>query len=159
MREGVVLMKHKNLKIAVTGDICGNYLFWKTNNQQTSGLSWQYYSNLHSHLKTGEALFLSQFVALSTGAEILSPQIQDHEMNTHKDVLLSTVELELFPVTGDVEDHNKVYRVSQFHGFTGPVSGLPKLFPIVNDDENADMVILDDENNGFNSNEEFGLPL
>ena len=40
-------------------------------------------------------------------------------------------------------------------GFTGPISGIPKLLPIINDDPNADMIILDDENNGFNFNKEF----
>jgi len=40
-------------------------------------------------------------------------------------------------------------------GFTGPIYGVPKLLPIIDDDSNADIVILDDENNGFNANKEF----
>ncbi|MBC2580050.1 RyR domain-containing protein [Clostridium sp. DJ247] len=148
-------MGNRNFKIAVSGDICINSLLWRTYHQCTTGLSWQCYPHVHSSLKTGEALLLSKLVALSTGASIISPQIQDVEVCLRKEVLLSTAELELFPVTADEKDSNKVYRVNKFLGFTGPASGIPKLFPIINDDENADMVILDDENNGFNSNEEF----
>jgi hypothetical protein len=107
----------------VSGDVCVNLLEWRTHNQSTKGLSWQYYPYVHSVLKNGEALLLSKLVALSTGASILSPQIQDIEGCLQEEALVSTVELELFP--------------------------------IINDDRDADMVILDDENNGFNSNEKF----
>ena len=40
-------------------------------------------------------------------------------------------------------------------GFSGPSFGTHQLLPIANDDSNADMVIIDDENNGYHSNEEF----
>lgn len=149
-------MDNKNLKIVVSGDICNNSLIWKTHQQFTQELSWQYYPQVHYLLKPGEALLLSKLVALSTGMTILSPQIQNSEECSPPDVLLSSVDLAPFPVTAKENDSHKVYRVSDYFGFTGPTSGiLPKLFPIINDDENADMVIIDDENNGFNSKEEF----
>lgn len=147
-------MDNRNVKIAVTGDVCINLLQWRTHNKCTKGLSFQYYPYVHSVLKNGEALFLSKLVALSTGASILSPQIKDCERCLHEEALLSTVELKAFPVNS-IESNNKTFRVNQYLGYTGPVSGKPKLFPIINDDENADIVILDDENNGFNANEEF----
>ena len=50
---------------------------------------------------------------------------------------------------------HKVYRVKKFLGYSGPISGKPMLLPIVNDDEQADMVIIHDEDNGFNSDEEY----
>jgi hypothetical protein len=147
-------MKTKDYKIVVSGDICITSLQWRTSHQNTKGLSWQDYPHVHNSLKTGEALLLSKLVALSTGANILSPQLENIDITSHREVLLSSVELERFPVT--LESRQKVYRVKNFLGFTGPYSEIfPKLFPILKDDVNADMIILDDENNGFHSKEEF----
>lgn len=148
-------MSSRNIKIIVTGDVCINSLIWRTQQQFTESLSWRYYPYVHNVLKNGEALLLSKLVALSTGASIISPQIPDIEGSLHRETLLSTVELELFPQTSDEKNNKKVYRVNQFLGFTGPTLGIPKLFPIINDDENVDLVIVDDENNGFNSDEKF----
>lgn len=151
------IMEDIDFKIVVSGDICINSLLWRTPPQYTKDLSWQYFPRVHNCLKTGEALLLSKLVALSTGASILSPEIEDTNFYLEKDILLSSVELERFPTTTDGRNKHKVYRVKDFLGFTGPSSPdtFPKFFPILNDDENADIVILDDENNGFHSNEEY----
>lgn len=151
-------MENKRLKIVVSGDICVNLLQWRTDQQCTQGLNWQSYPHVHNSFKNGEALLLSKFVALATQAtqaSISSPQIQDIEATLPKELLRSTVELELFPETLHKNDNHKVYRISRYLGFTGLTSGMPMLLPIIEDDENADMVILDDEDNGFNANEEF----
>lgn len=148
-------MSSKNIKIVVSGDICINLLQWRTYQQYTKGLNWESYPRVHSNIKSGEALLLSKLVALSTEACILSPQIENIEDSLHREILSATSELELFPRTTDENDNTKVYRVKKFLGFTGPTSSIPKLLPIINDDENADIIILDDEDNGFNSNEEF----
>ncbi|MBC2582601.1 RyR domain-containing protein [Clostridium sp. DJ247] len=148
-------MNNKNLKIVVSGDICINSLQWITEPQDNKGLNWQTHLNIHSVLKPGESLLLAKLVALVTGASIYSPKIEDIESTICKEFLRSTAELDLFPASADGKNSGKVYRVSRFLGFTGPSSGVPKLLPIINDDANADIVIIDDENNGFNSNEEF----
>lgn len=148
-------MDNKNFKIAISGDISIDLLLWRTQYQSNPGLFWQRYPHVHISSKPGQALLLSRLAALSTGAEILSPQIPDVECDLTEDVLQSTSELSLFPFTDDEKDSRKVYRVSQFLGFTGPATGTPKLFPVINDDEDVDMVILDDEDNGFNMHEEF----
>ncbi|WP_411682287.1 RyR domain-containing protein [Clostridium thailandense] len=148
-------MDNKSLKIVVTGDICINSLQWVTEPQNNKGLNWQSHLNVHNVLKSGESLLLAKLVALATEASIYSPKIDDIEANLSKDFLRSTAELELFPVSADEKKNDKVYRVKRFLGFTGPFSDTPKLLPIANDDANADIVIIDDENNGFNSNEEF----
>lgn len=147
-------MDNKKIKIVVSGDICMNLLIWRTYPQSNNDLNWKHYPNVHSTYKTGEALLLSELVALGTGATILSPQIQGIEVFLPKGILSSTSELGLFP-KGKTENGNRVYREKSFLGFTGPSSGKPLLLPIINDDENADMIILDDEDNGFNSNEDF----
>ncbi|AKL95900.1 ATpase PilT family [Clostridium aceticum] len=148
-------MKNKNIKIVVTGDICINSLQWITDPQNNEGFNWQTHLNVHNILKPGESLLLSELVGLSTDACILAPKIQDMELNVSGEFLRSTAELSLFPKYGDGRHKEKVYRVKHFLGFTGPSSGVPKFLPIVNDDENAAMVIIDDENNGFNLNAEF----
>ncbi|AOY77663.1 RyR domain-containing protein [Clostridium formicaceticum] len=148
-------MKNKNIKIVVTGDICINSLQWITDPQNNEGFNWQTHLNMHNMLKPGESLLLSQLVELATGASILAPKIEDMALKLSREFLHSTAELNLFPKYDDRRNEEKVYRVKHFLGFTGPSSGIPKLLPIINDDENAAMVIIDDENNGFNLNTAF----
>ena len=147
-------MENKDTKIVVSGDICVNLLQWTTYPQNNLGLNWQTHLNMNSTIRNGEALFLSKLIALSTGEPVLSPTLSDIQLILPGEFLNSTVELEIFPKLNK-SDKNKVYRVSRLMGFTGPISGVPKLLPIIDDDSNADIVILDDENNGFNDNKEF----
>ncbi|HEY8888972.1 MAG TPA: Ryanodine receptor Ryr [Clostridium sp.] len=148
-------MENENVKIVVTGDICVNFVQRTIYPQNDTGLNWQINLNMHSTVKPGEALLLSKFVSLSTGASVLSPQMEDIELIRPGEFLSSTAELELFPKFDDKNNNAKVYRIKRLLGFTGPKSGKPRLLPIINDDPSADIIVLDDENNGFNSNEEF----
>jgi len=148
-------MKNENIKIVVSGDICVNFVQRILYPQSDTGLNWQINLNMHSTVKPGEALLLSEFVSLSTGASVLSPQMEDIELIRPGECLSSTAELELFPKFDDKNNNAKVYRIRRLMGFTGPKSGKARLLSIINDDPNADIIILDDENNGFNSNEEF----
>lgn len=153
--QGGILMDNKDIKIVVTGDICMNSLIWISNPQYNKGLSWQSYPHVHNSLKPGESLLLSQLVSLANGTSVLSPKIYYTSCCLPEEVLTSTCEAELFPITSDEKDDNKVYRVKKFLGFSGPPTNTPMLLPVENDDENADIVILDDEDNGFNSQKEF----
>jgi hypothetical protein len=141
-------------KIVVSGDICINSLQWVTDPQNTEGLNWQNSLNMHNVLMPGEALLLAKLVTLATGACILSPQIQDLESIISKEYLRAIAEVALFPVVA-TDNKDKVYRVKRFLGFAGPSSGTSKLLPIIHDDGDADMVIIDDENNGYHSNDDF----
>lgn len=148
-------MDNKNLKIVVTGDICINSLQWITEPQNNKGLNWQTHLNVHSILKSGESLLLAKLIALAVDADIRSPKIDDIEASLSKDFLRSIAELDLFPAYADEKSNDKVYRIKRFLGFAGPSSDTPKLLSIADDDPNADIVVIDDENNGFNSNEKF----
>lgn len=154
-RKGVKNMKNNSFKIVVSGDICINSLYWITDPQNNTGLNWQNNLNVHTVFMPGEALLLAKLVTLATGSSVLSPQIQDLESIPAKDFIQAIAEVELFPVSPNKKNNERVYRVKRFLGFTGPSSGISKLLPITNDDENADMVIIDDENNGYHSNAEF----
>lgn len=133
-------MDTREIKIAVSGDVCINLLQWRTHEECNRGLSWRYYPHTHSVFKVGDALLLSRLTALSTEATVLSAKINNIESSLQEGTLLSTVELAPFSV--DLEDRNinKVYRVSQFMGFTGPITDVPKQFQIEDDEENADLV-------------------
>lgn len=148
-------MDNADIKIVVTGDICMNSLLWISNPQYTKGLSWQLHPHVHNNLKAGESLLLSDLVSLATEVSILSPKLYYSEACLPREVLTSTAEVELFPVTSDEKKGNKVYRIKNYLGFTGPASGIPMLLPVENDTEDAALVILDDEDNGFNSKKEF----
>lgn len=145
----------EHLTIVVTGDICINRLQWVTDPQNTKGFNWQTHLNMHSALLPGEALLLARLVALSTKAVILTPQLPDMSAVSLTEFLSSTAELDLFPETSGHSRGSRKYRVSRFLGFTGPASDQPKLLPVEHDSADADIVIIDDENNGFNSNCQF----
>ena len=151
----MISLGNKNINIVVTGDIAINLLQWRTYDNNTKEYSWQSYPQVHSIIKLGEDFLLSKLIALSTEATILSPKIKNQGNNSQDDAIVSAVELGLFSATNQGDYKNKVYRIKEYLGFTGPVSGMPKIYPIIEDDANAHIVILDDENNGFNSNEEF----
>ena len=144
-----------NLKIAVSGDVSTNLLIWRTFKKTTKGFKWENSPYVHSMTKEGGALLLSKLVSLACEDTVISPKIADTTCELPKELLQSSSKLELFSATGKENDHHKVYRVEKFLGYSGPVSGKPKLLPIVNDDENADMVIIHDEDNGFNSDEDY----
>lgn len=148
-------MENKDIKIVVTGDICINSLQWITYPQNSEGFNWQTHLNMQNVLKPGESLLLSELVSMSTGANVLAPKIQVDDLISSSEFLRSTAELNLFPKYSDGRSKEKVYRVNRFLGFTGPTSFMPKLLPIINDDSDADMVIIDDENNGFNLNMDY----
>ncbi|WP_435790609.1 Ryanodine receptor Ryr [Clostridium sp.] len=148
-------MQNKKTKIVVSGDICVNFLQRIVHPQNYTGLNWQTHLNMHSTIKPGESLLLSKLVSLATGASVLSPQMDDMKLKRLGEFLSSTAEVELFPKLDDKNNDEKVYRIRRLLGFTGPLNGSPRLLPIIDDDSNADIIILDDENNGFNSNEEF----
>ena len=148
-------MNRTNLKIAVSGDVYTNVLIWRTFKKTTKGFKYENSPYVHSITKEGGALLLSKLVSLACEDTVISPKIADTNCDLPKELLQSSSELELFSVTGNENDHQKVYRVKKFLGYSGPASGKPMLLPIVNDDENADMVIIHDEDNGFNLDQEF----
>ncbi|MCE5287074.1 MAG: Ryanodine receptor Ryr, partial [Pelosinus sp.] len=148
-------MSTQTFNIVVTGDICINSLYWITAPQNSNGLNWQTHLNVKSVALPGEALLLAKLVALATKLEIRSPQEPDLNTIPPKDFLRSVAEIDFFPAMPHQETGSKVYRLKRLLGFVGPATGEVKLLPIVNDDANAAIVIVDDENNGFSSNDKF----
>lgn len=148
------IIKNQDPKIVVTGDICINTLMWSVFPQGHEGLTWENNTNLHSISKPGESLLLAEMTALATGKQIISPSIPKGIDSYTNRFLHSFVEIEPFPFAADREKA-KVYRVSRFMGLSGTASGNPALLPIEKDVSDAQIVIIDDENNGFNNDESY----
>lgn len=98
----------------------------------------------------GGAPLLSRLIGLAAETEVITHQLDQIEMTPPESVVHSLVELDCFPSSSLKKDEeNLVYRVKRFHGFSGPVTGAPRLLPVASDDPGVDIVILDDAGNGF----------
>jgi len=148
-------MENRNNTIVVSGDICINKLLWTTLPQKQNGWNWQTHENMHKISLPGESVLLARLISLAIGQPVLAPDMGDMETINANEFLHSTAEIAPFPRIPGGKDTSKVYRISRFFGFTGTSSGLPKLLPVVDDDADAAMVVIDDENNGFNEHVEF----
>ncbi|MDD4716277.1 MAG: Ryanodine receptor Ryr [Oscillospiraceae bacterium] len=140
----------KDIKIVVTGDICFNMLLWSTAPQEQDGLNWQSQLTLHSRTLPGAALLLADLTALSTGKKVRSPSVPIVCGPQNDLFLRSYIEIGPYPAKVGGKK-NKLYRVSQFMGFSGNINERPALLPLSDDTADADLVILDDENNGFSN--------
>lgn len=148
-------MDDRNKKIVVSGDICVNTLLRTTYPQIQNGWNWQMHDNMHSISMPGESMLLAKLISLAIDQPVLSPDMQNKESIYSYEFLRSTAEIEPYPRMSGGKDTSMVYRISRYLGFTGTSSGLTKLLPVVHDDADAAMVVIDDENNGFNEHEEF----
>jgi hypothetical protein len=151
----VVNMPSKRPTIIVTGDVCVDRLRFPIK-PKDNGLNWELYLGTHLIERPGDALLLSEFLRKSTDAVVFSTEFKDVDKIPFEDVLYSNVELDFFPFSTDPKEKNKpVYRINRFLGFTGPAAGTPRLLHVKNDDSDADIVILDDEGNGFREKQEY----
>lgn len=143
-------MKNKDYHIVVTGDICVNILQWITQSQQETSYNYRLYPNVHYNITPGGALLLAQLIELSTDARVHSPRLPNLKTGVRDEYLRATIAMDTFPVS--LEDrNNQHYRVKQFYGYSDPSNMRSKLLPVYEDEKKADMVVLYDEDNGFNS--------
>jgi hypothetical protein len=145
---------YSKFNIVVSGDISINTTQWITEPKEVCGRNWESYSHVHSVSRPGESLLLAKLVAASTNANIISPKLDSTYGTDLGEFLSSIAELEQYPKHTE-ESKKKVYRVKRFLGFTEPSNGKPRLLKIKNDDENAPLIIIDDENNGFNESPDY----
>jgi hypothetical protein len=133
-------------KIVVTGDICINTLLWSASPGSAAVYNWQSHNSVRTLTKPGEALLLAEMVSLSTKEPVATPSIPV-DISYAERFLRSFAELEAYPDNMD----SKKYRVSRFLGFSASTSGTPALLPIMEDTIDASIIVIDDENNGFNN--------
>ncbi len=127
---------------------------WKLSPKQHKELNWQNSINLHSISSWGEALLLAKMASLATGKQIIFPSVPADANLYSNRFLRSFIEIEPFAISNDQADL-QAYRVSKFMGFSSTASGNPRLLSIKNDISDAQLVIIDDENNGFNNDDRY----
>ncbi|WP_455538199.1 RyR domain-containing protein [Terrisporobacter sp.] len=146
-------MVNKAPEIIVTGDVNLNLLFWQKEATIDNNLNYKLYPNVSRRYEEGGALLLSKLVSLATELDVSSPSLKDENLSSVENILVSVLQLNKF-TADDSQNKNKVYRVEEFSGYYIEGSEEPRAFSLVNDNEDAKIVVLDDNNNGFNSNED-----
>jgi len=147
--------KPEKKKIVVTGDITIDWLEVATppvasDEESTKIPNWQTYVGTRQFARPGGALLLAHFVRTATGAEVLSPKLDHIENIPPGKVVHSMALLDHFPYsTSKKGTENTVYRVKEYKGYAGPISGSPDFPKVVKDDPTAKILILDDAHNCF----------
>lgn len=129
---------------------------WNAKSPEQGDFNWQK-NTLYTISKPGDALLLAEMTAMATGKQMIAPDIPKGRTHFTSRFLHSFTKIAPFPATPDAADSKEaaVYRIDQLMGFTGKTNKTPALLPIVNDTADADIVLIDDENNGFNHDEQF----
>ena len=99
-------------------------------------------------------MLLAEMTAMATGKQMITPSIPKGLGHLTNRFLHSFAKIAPFPPAADSKD-GTVYRIDKFMGFTGKTKKRPVLLPIENDSADADIVLIDDENNGFNDDDSF----
>ena len=147
-------MINKKAEIIVTGDVCVNLLVWQKRTNMDNTFNYNLYPKVCQRYEKGGALLLSKLIADATELEVASPEIEGMNLYLNDNVLVSVANLKKFPLTNNKQNKDEVYRIDEFSGYYIKDSEAPRTFSVINDNEDAKIVVLDDNNNGFNSNED-----
>ena len=147
-------MANQNPKIVVAGDICVNSLQWSSGSGGDHLFNYNAYPRIHKRFVGGGALLLAKLISMASGVKVIAPDTENVTSCLPDDVLVSIGELGEFPLIDKQNQKEKVYRIDKFIGYTIEEKGQQaRWFPLINDREDADIVVLDDDNNGFNADE------
>ena len=151
-KKGVMIVTNKAPEVIVTGDINLNLLLWQKEAAIENNLNYKLYPSISRRYEAGGALLLAELVSLSTGLNVASPSIKDENISSSNNILVSIAQLNKFPADNG-QRGSKVYRVDEYSGFYIDGPEEPRVFSVINDNKDAKIVVLDDDNNGFSSNE------
>lgn len=142
--------------IIVAGDLTIDWLLWSTkyieNFEYNNLPNWALYPGTQMRAEKGGVLLLAMMVKEATSARISTYVLENIEAIPSESVVRSISILDTFLLNkneGEYSKKNKVFRIKNHCGFSGPIKGKARLLPISNDSADADMVILDDAGNGF----------
>lgn len=149
-------------QILVAGDVSIDWLeipvpVSKSGNTKRPQLNWQLQPGTRMVPKPGGALLLAELIERETRGrrKVIKHQLETIENQPPKQVIHSLVQLGAFPFSSNKKDEkNKVYRVKEFRGYSGPLKSRPKPLPMTCDGKKLDMsevdiVVFDDAGNGF----------
>lgn len=165
-RKGVKINKKKTevngLKnIIVTGDVSIDFLEVSTppviSNGTGNNYNWNTYTRTKHLKKLGGAMLLAEFLRSATKGlpiNVIAPNILNAEEIPPDRGIHSFISLKEYPYSFKSKE-KMVYRVDGYKGFDGPDDNSLPYCPVLKDDNTqADIVVLNDAGNGFNSNEE-----
>ncbi|HOT98012.1 MAG TPA: RyR domain-containing protein [bacterium] len=115
-----------------------------------TALHWASQPRVEQWVQPGGSLLVADFLKAAETRRIISPAVRGLRQIPCSRIIHSYADVELFPLgSGDLERDEKSYRVKAFNGYSGPRQDEPAQLPIQGDESNADLVVLDDNNNGF----------
>jgi hypothetical protein len=141
------LMADCTPRIVVAGDVSVDWLQWPAP-PADAGLNWQLTEGTRWAVLPGGALLIAEMLRRAGGVAVAAPHLTDLEHSSPDRILQSLAELALCPAAGPA-DRQRVYRIARSRGYTGPREGPPHLLPVVEDDPQPNIVILNDGGNGF----------
>lgn len=162
----------ETVKIVVAGDVTVDWYYWPrlpNSKDENETINWKLYDGLNICPKiTGPILISRMLRKCYPKREEVS--ISDQKSNSFNDstpknwcslgfpnrVLHMNVRLDKYPFS-ESDLKNKVYRIRNFGGIITPIEGIinpidlqfPLPFEIINDEEDADLVVIHDIGNGF----------
>ncbi len=150
-------------KIVVAGDVTIDWLQWdiKKNELLNFSPNWKLYSGYHMAALPGGAKLLAEMMknalskdCISEGTEVMNKVSFEVISQNLDDSMECIPPKNIIHSNTLIAEYEKVYRVKKFNGFCGPEDKYPPMLKIENDDENAEMVIIDDAANGFRENKQ-----
>lgn len=147
-------MKKQEFEIVVTGDVSVNTLIWGLSSQDHGKLDWQNNISLHSVSKWWGALLLAAMIRLATKKKVITVLEPEEKEFPTKGFLNSFIEIHPVALSDEGEER-LVYRMKRFMGVSGPKEQDPVLLSIENDSTDASIIVINDENNGFNNNSKY----
>lgn len=141
-------------RAVVAGDVTVDWLEWPVAARQgtagaTCSSNWRLHDGIRLTARPGGALLLAGLLQAAGIASVAAPEMPDPERVPATEVLHSRVRLARFAVSTDGHSRDRVWRVKDDCGYTGPDSGRLDPLRFRNDDPLADLVVLDDAGNGF----------
>lgn len=129
--------------------------------------NWRLTGEIRTHYLRGGALLLADMVrAAAPAARLNGPRLETpealrrgktstrldgtlFERLTRDEIVHSVLRAGAFHTSAKADKNDKTLRVAQTHGFSGPVTGNPKLTPKVLPSARPDILVLDDTGNRF----------
>ena len=142
------MAKKAEKKTVVTGDVSFDWFevlgtASPPDSQKTTVLQkWQTFPFVYKFVKLGGAPLLANFIRQASTSVVLSQQLDEMENLATEKLIHSYFTLKRF-------EKDAVYRVQKFKGHSGPTDETATIISLINDDPKADIVVLNDEGNGF----------
>jgi len=116
----------------------------------SDALHWASQPRIERWVQPGGSLLVADFLRAAGTRAVASPVARGLRQIPCSRIIHSYADVELFPLgSGGKERDEQSYRVQAFNGYCGPSRGEPAQLPIRGDKAVAELVVLDDNNNGF----------